>query len=135
MPRASGNGGRRASTAASHASGTGWRWTTRTSLPTRCRSLKPTWTCGEQLLLVPDGDGEKAVCNFVPFITEAPLPNAFTDGSLVFFTKGMLRTIHNADEFRAILGHEMAMCWRDIWRRRCAMRKSAHWLEQSPVQR
>ena len=64
--------------------------------------------CGEQLLLVPDGeDGEKTVCNFVPFITEAPIPNAFTDGSLVFFTKGMLRAIHNADEFRAVLGHEV----------------------------
>ena len=63
--------------------------------------------CGEQLLLVPDGDGEKAVCNFVPFITEAPMPNAFTDGTLVFFTKGMLRTLHNADEFRAVLGHEI----------------------------
>lgn len=63
--------------------------------------------CGDRVLLVPVDDGETRVCDFLPYIESTPWPNAYTDGRSVYFTKGMLRAIRNADEFRAILGHEI----------------------------
>ena len=64
--------------------------------------------CGERVLFVPDDmDGQKKICDFLPFIVEDSAPNAFTDGKAVYFTKGMLREFRNPDEYRAVLGHEI----------------------------
>lgn len=64
--------------------------------------------CGERVLFVPDDmDGQKKICDFLPFIVGESYPNAFTDGKAVYFTKGMLREFRNPDEYRAVLGHEI----------------------------
>ena len=46
-------------------------------------------------------------CDFVPLLREDWRPSAYTDGNSVWFTRGMLRHLKSADEFRVVLGHEI----------------------------
>ena len=90
-----------------------WNWLTMTQADLLAHAIPLLRAnvdlCGGRTILIPAPEGEPVeICNYLPFLTPNPYPNAFTDGYTVFFTSGMLRSFKNSDEFRAVLGHELA---------------------------
>ena len=60
--------------------------------------------CGDQVIIYL---GER-ICDFFPlYLSGESTPNAFTDGLYVYITAGMVRNLHSADEYRAVIGHEI----------------------------
>ncbi len=64
--------------------------------------------CPDDVVTLPvDGENVEA-CGFIPYYDQVnPYPNAYTDGSYIWITGGMVRAIRNADEYRSIVAHEI----------------------------
>jgi len=89
--------------------GSDWDWTTMTqadlmqhALPVLAANVD---MCGEKVIRY---RGEK-VCDFFPFyLSNESHPNAYTDGvDFIYITAGMVRSLRSADEYRAVIGHEI----------------------------
>ena len=85
-----------------------WDWTTMTQADLM-REAAPVLAanadlCGSKVIRY---RGE-LVCDFFPFyMSNEPTANAYTDGVYIYITAGMVRQLRSADEYRAVIGHEV----------------------------
>lgn len=89
--------------------GSDWDWTTMTQADLMQHALPVLAAnadmCGDKVIRY---RGER-VCDFFPFyLSNESHPNAYTDGvDFIYITAGMVRSLRSADEYRAVIGHEI----------------------------
>ena len=89
--------------------GSDWDWTTMTQADLMQHALPVLAAnadmCGDKVIRY---RGEM-VCDFFPFyLSNESHPNAYTDGvDFIYVTAGMVRSLRSADEYRAVIGHEI----------------------------
>ena len=89
--------------------GEAWDWTTMTQADLMREAVPVlaanTALCGDRVIRY---RGE-LVCDFFPFyLSNESHANAYTDGvRYIYITAGMVRQLRSADEYRAVVGHEI----------------------------